>query len=529
MTGRLRHPARTNKARASPLDRREFARAMETNKSVQGDAPAVSLYSASTSTAGQSKDGKASGVARRGSDRLDQVISEMPAGGDVRLQEIAPFGALIARKWKNGIVKFFWRTTFNKQLFREEIGIYNPSANRKRSVPDESGRYCVNAAIAAANKLSVDHESAREDGGLRGKREKDLAASAEQQRLEEANRLALELEHLAREKQSLQVLLEHYWRKLEARKASSAVEVRNSLKRHVTESKLATVQEIAKKPARDITRDDVVAVLAPIYGGNHGRQANKIRSYLHSAYEMAIDAAGNAATANSVREFDLQWNPVSKTARNRQFNRADKRPLSIEEMREYWQVIQDVPGTTGAALRLHLLLGAPRIQQLIRTTTGSLGSDAIMLIDTKGRSAAPRAYELPLQDVLLREIRLLKVNKPHLFSTDGGATPIFNTTLSGWAKDLVGDRIAGFQMKRVRSGVETMLAALGFANDVRGKLQSHGGGGVQDVHYNDHDYYFEKRDALEALYVGLTSEVAPVRQRARSKVRKGLLALDEGS
>jgi len=74
-----------------------------------------------------------------------------------------------------------------------------------------------------------------------------------------------------------------------------------------------------------------------------------------------------------------------------------------------------------------------------------------------------------------------------------------------------------------------MLAALGFANDVRGKLQSHGGGGVQDVHYNDHDYYFEKRDALDALYVGLTSEVAPVRQRARSKMRKGLLAPDEGS
>lgn len=446
----------------------------------------------------------------------------------MRLQEIAPSGALIVRKWKNGVVKFFWRTTFNKQLFREEVGIYSPTANRSWTVAAEDGRYCVKAAIAKATSLAHEHDQARGDGGLRGKREKVLVAQLEQQRLDETERLSLDLERQAREKKSLQVLLEHYWKKLEAKKASSAAEVRNALKRHVTESKIASVQSIALMPAKDVTRDDIVAILAPIYGDKHGRQANKIRSYLHSAFEMAVDAAGNADTAETVREFDLQWNPVSKTARNRQYNCSAKWPLSIEEMREYWQIVRNVPGTTGAALRLHLLLGAPRIQQLIRATTGSLGSDALVLIDTKGRSGAPRPYELPLQEALLCEIRQLRVNKPYLLSTDGGATPIVNTTLSGWAKDLVGERIAGFQMKRVRSGVETMLAALGFANDVRGKLQSHGAGGVQDAHYNDHDYYFEKRDALEALYAGLTADVAPVRQRSRPKARRSGPSPEEG-
>lgn len=151
------------------------------------------------------------------------------------------------------------------------------------------------------------------------------------------------------------------------------------------------------------------------------------------------------------------------------------------------------------------------------------------MIDTKGRSAVPRPYELPLQEALQYEIQQLKANKPYLLSTDGGATPIVNTTISSWAKDLVGERIVGFQMKRVRSGVETMLAALGFANDVRGKLQSHGSGGVQDMHYNDHDYYFEKRDALEALYGGLTAEVAPVRRRGSFGARRSGLAPDGGS
>jgi hypothetical protein len=68
-------------------------------------------------------------------------------------------------------------------------------------------------------------------------------------------------------------------------------------------------------------------------------------------------------------------------------------------------------------------------------------------------------------------------------------------------------------MKRVRSGVDTLLAGLGFSDKVRGRLQSHGIGGVQDAHYNDHDYYVEKHEALEALHQALTSPTVPKRIR----------------
>jgi hypothetical protein len=51
-------------------------------------------------------------------------------------------------------------------------------------------------------------------------------------------------------------------------------------------------------------------------------------------------------------------------------------------------------------------------------------------------------------------------------------------------------------LKRIRSGIETLLAAAGVPRDVRGHLQSHGLTGVQARHYDGHDYMSEKRQAL---------------------------------
>ena len=43
-----------------------------------------------------------------------------------------------------------------------------------------------------------------------------------------------------------------------------------------------------------------------------------------------------------------------------------------------------------------------------------------------------------------------------------------------------------------------MLAAMGISKDVRAQLLSHGLGGVQGRHYDQHEYMDEKRNALQA-------------------------------
>ncbi|CAN7320192.1 hypothetical protein [Variovorax paradoxus] len=84
-------------------------------------------------------------------------------------------------------------------------------------------------------------------------------------------------------------------------------------------------------------------------------------------------------------------------------------------------------------------------------------------------------------------------------STDGGKAHIGATILSNWAKEAA-SAISNFQAKRIRSGVETLLASAGISSDIRGRLQSHGIAGVQARHYDGYDYLAEKRKALDALY-----------------------------
>ncbi|MDB4224950.1 integrase, partial [Granulosicoccus sp.] len=49
-----------------------------------------------------------------------------------------------------------------------------------------------------------------------------------------------------------------------------------------------------------------------------------------------------------------------------------------------------------------------------------------------------------------------------------------------------------------RRTCETMLASMGISRDLRAQIQSHGLSGIQQRHYDKHDYLSEKRAALDS-------------------------------
>ena len=131
-------------------------------------------------------------------------------------------------------------------------------------------------------------------------------------------------------------------------------------------------------------------------------------------------------------------------------------------------------------------------------------ADTITIFDGKGRPGRPpRRHTLPLTAKARAAIKLLDMSGEYAISTAAGenvgATHVVSSTLSAWASAAVGDKILDFQTKRIRSGVETILASVKISKDTRGRLQSHGISGVQDRHYDGYDYLPELRTALEAL------------------------------
>lgn len=210
------------------------------------------------------------------------------------------------------------------------------------------------------------------------------------------------------------------------------------------------------------------------------------------------------------KSYGIRINPAAATSPFASENRADKDPLSTEDMRTYWHTIKDLPGIRGAALRLHLLTGGQRIEQLLRLRTQDIREGSILLFDGKGRPGkAPRPHLLPLLDDAALALKAISPAGEFALSVDGGKSTIGATVFSRWAQAVAGDAgIKDFKAKRLRSGVETLLASAGISRDTRGRLQSHGISGVQAAHYDGHDYRPEKLAALKTLHGLLTATKA---------------------
>lgn len=422
------------------------------------------------------------------------AIKSLDSGAFVTLHSrLDRGGALQARKLANGAVQLYWRYSHAGKTSREPIGVYDPAAPPKKLQPTPRG-YGVAAALEKCRELADVHAARADTGGLReAKVEKRKSFLAQK---------AVEAEKSTR---TLQKLLDAYVAHLKTQGRRSHVDADQIFKRHVTEA----WPSVADAPAVDLTPDQVLDMLRRLIEAGKGRTANKLRSYIRAAYQCALDVRTTASIPVVFKAFGVVFNPAAQTRRSPQFDRADKRPFSKAELRAYWKLIADCPGSEGATLRLHLLTGGQRIEQFVRLRWADIAEDAITIFDGKGRPGqGPRPHQIPLLRSSRADLALLKREGEFAISTTTGKKAISVRTLAGWAHAVVGDSIDGFQLKRIRSGVETLLAAHGVSREVRGHLQSHGLTGVQARHYDGHDYMREKRLALDILSRELRREVA---------------------
>ncbi len=233
-----------------------------------------------------------------------------------------------------------------------------------------------------------------------------------------------------------------------------------------------------------------------------GRTANKLRTYMGAAYETGRLAKSKSTIPLAFKAFNISHNPAAETAADESSNKSAKNPLPLEEMRLYWRTIKEMAGFRGALLRLHLLTGAQRLEQLVRLKTCDIEGDVFLIHDGKGRPGqAPRPHLVPLTVQAAEALKACQPVGEYALSTNKGKTHVAAETLSEWASLAAAEAgIESFQAKRLRSGVETLLARVKIPKDDRGRLQSHGITGVQARHYDGHDYIDEKRNAVVALF-----------------------------
>jgi integrase len=285
----------------------------------------------------------------------------------------------------------------------------------------------------------------------------------------------------------------------------SARDIANIFKNHVF-----TDVALSERDATLISTDDFVGLISKVVAAGHGRTAAKLRSYLRAAYSLAIRAKTNPAAPQSMRDFDIQINPVASIDALAQFNRALKRNLSAPELAAFLKRVRSLPiDAKRDALEVCICLGGQRPTQLLRLRRADvdLSAGVITLYDPKGRRQQPRPHLVPVPkvaaDILQRRIANLAGDEP-VFSTDGRSLMDCGT-LTNFVTAIAVDMVKSeelrekFTLRDLRRTLETLLASWGVSSDARKHLQSHGLGGVQQRHYDQYEYLREKRAALRTL------------------------------
>jgi integrase len=311
---------------------------------------------------------------------------------------------------------------------------------------------------------------------------------------------------------------------LERHGKQSARDVRSVLTKHI----LKPYPQLAARRASEITVDDFILVLGKLVEAGKGRTAVKVRSYGAAAYQLAISSRTNPEAPLMLRHFGVTMNPFSSIDAMSRFNRARDRVLSAPEFAAFLRRLDSLPkGAQKDAVQLALLLGGQRPQQLLRLRSieVDLSLGTITLYDGKGARRQPRRHVLPLvkeaSAILERRLGETPAEVP-LFSTDGRTQMRIETLtvlIRRISREMVKAKEAreAFQLRDLRRTCETMLAALGVSSDIRAQVQSHGLGGIQQRHYDRHDYALEKYQALqrwvhhlEALKEGKVAQVLPL-------------------
>jgi hypothetical protein len=442
-------------------------------------------------------------------------LAALRAGQETKLCRISPHGSLYARKDAVGAVTFTWRWTHQGVNDRQKIGLWDSAAD-PRKIEQTARGWTVKAAIRMAEEWALEHDRTIPLGGYR-------ASYEEIKKADEA--AAVVLSH-----HSLGQLMEDYAKMLEMRvtdgSKKSAGDVRSATNTHI---KLKHIG-IYHMPAMQVGREDIIKILQTINDKGYRPISGKVRSYLHTAYETALAVTTQSDIPEEFRAYQISSNPVSsvgKPSAPKVGKIRDIKALSVDQMRIYWSIIKDMPGFQGAVLRLHLLLGGPRIVQLARLLTANIDSQSIILYDGKGKGSEIRVHMLPLTDLARKALAACAPRGKYALSTGDGTKHVRAETVSAWAQNAVGRTFPDFELKLIRSGVKGLLSSWNISEEYLNRLQSHGLSSVQARFYNAHKYQkalLGIQEVLEAVITGRWQEPPELEMVAILRAQQAALA-----
>ena len=261
--------------------------------------------------------------------------------------------------------------------------------------------------------------------------------------------------------------------------------------------------------ARDITPDDVLGVLRPIYGRGKRSMADHVRSYIRSAYSWGLKAEHDYRNATP-RRFRLVSNPAGaiptepKVVGTRWLNEA-------EYVRLYrWLECPDAPvhPPYTRAVRILMLTGQ-RVEEIAKLHIDQWDANERIIDWSNTKNGKPHAIPVPATAAELIES-----------ITPNGHGWFFPSAMDP-TKSVSAGTLYSFMWRQRDRGVipvvtnrdlrrtwKTLAGKAGVSKEIRDRLQNHTLQDVSSKSYDRWNYMPEKRAGMKKWDAGVTRLLA---------------------
>jgi integrase len=240
-----------------------------------------------------------------------------------------------------------------------------------------------------------------------------------------------------------------------------------------------------QRPAREISRRDVILILDRVADRGAPISANRLRALISTVFNFGIG-----------RDL-VEQNPAFKVPRPGT-ERAGDRALSDAEMRKLWLMLDSSDNRLMAGILKARLLTGQRTREVVRMRWEDLDGDLWHLPANFTKNG--RSHDVPLGLLaleLLEELRPLTGTAVWVFASPRKrGEPI--AQIRRFVREAAKDSGVAFVTRDLRRTVATGLARIGISQLTVAKLLNHSIPGVTDRHYDRHTYEVEKRRAVLA-------------------------------
>jgi integrase len=260
------------------------------------------------------------------------------------------------------------------------------------------------------------------------------------------------------------------------------------------------------KKARDVTPNDIKQVLGKMIHRDAAAHSNKIRAYLHAAFNYGLKHDNDPANLNTNTLFGIEFNPVTPVPKQTHADKVGENWLTI---RETWDLLEEknaiyFKDDLFILLQLCFHLGGQRPFEVISNSWSAVDFEERTFDIRAGISKTEHPNLIPLTNTaydLFKQLRIMHSNSGSEFlfprnTETGHLDPNhFSKVIRKFCRD-TGFR--KFVPRDIRRTVKTLTGEIGLSKDIRDRIQNHSLNDVSTKHYDRYQYLPEKRRALEA-------------------------------